>query len=127
MRIRDLQKSDIPILQGFADTTGFPYPSLDHPHIEAILVVVDSEDKPITAAAAKRLIEIYGWVDSERSPMVLMAAWKILHQSMAETLRAKGYNGCESFIPPQIAKKFGRRLERTWGWIKNWQSWTLRF
>lgn len=127
MRCRALRQSDIPILTQIAERSGFPYPELDHPHIESVLVAVDSEDRPIIAVAAKRLIEIYGWVDSEQSPAVLMGAWRLLHQGMAENLRAKGYNGAECLIPPPIAGKFGRRLERTFGWIKNWPSWCVRF
>lgn len=127
MIIRPLRASDIPILQDLAARSGFPYPELNHPHIEAVLVVVDSEDKPIIAVAAKKLVEIYGWVDSGRSPSVLMGAWKMLHAGMSETLRNLGYDSAEAFIPPNVSGKFGRRLERAFGWIKNWQSWTVKF
>lgn len=79
------------------------------------------------ACAAKRLVELYLYVDSEASPGVKMNALSMLHRGMAETLRAKGYNVCEAFLPPIVSGIFGRRLERTWGWIKNWPSWTVRF
>lgn len=127
MTVRQLRVSDGPILQSIAAKSGFPYPELDHPHIEAVLVVVDSEDKPLIACAAKRLIEIYGWVDSEQSPAVLIEAWKLLHEGMSERLRDLGYHSAEAFLPPSVSTKFGRRLERTFRWVKNWPSWTLKF
>lgn len=127
MIIRPLRASDIPILQDLAARSGFPYPELNHPHIEAVLVVVDSGDKPIIACAAKRLIELYLYVDGDRSAPVKLAALNLMHRSMAQTLRDKLYSSCDVFIPPQIAEKFGKRLERTWRWAKNWQSWTIRF
>ena len=129
MTVRPLRSSDIPILQELAERSGFPYPpDLSHPHIEAVLVAVDSEDRPIIAVAAKRLVEIYGYVDSERSPVVLLSAWKLLHGAMAQELRNLSYNSVEAFLPPSIAEKFGRRLERTFGWVKNhWSNWAIRF
>lgn len=134
MTVRDLKPSDIPILKGYAEASGFPYPDFNDPHIEAFLVAVDSEDRPIVACAAKRLIELYGYFDPECSPSLRMKAMGILHEGMSETLRDKGYNSCECFTPPEIEKSFGGRLMRgirsprfLWKWAKNWQSFTIRF
>lgn len=127
MRFRPLKPEDVPILEQIEKQSGFPYPKLSDPLIETIVVVVDSEDKPIVAGVAKKLIEIYAYVDSSRSPAVKMEAIGMLHKGMAIVLRELRYNSCEAFIPPSVASKFGRRLERTWRWVKNWQSWTLRF
>ena len=88
--------------------SGFPYPEFDDPHIEAFLVVVDSEDRPIGACAAKRLIELYGYFDPNSSPATKLAILKALHHGMAEELRAMNYNSAEIFLPPQIAGSFGR-------------------
>lgn len=127
MRIRRISASDIPILKELARKSGFPYPEFDDPHIEAVLVVADAEDRPIMACLAKRLIELYLFVDPDRPATVKMSAIGLLHQGMANQLRALGYNSVECFPPSQIAAKFGRRLERTWNWAKNWPSWTIRF
>lgn len=130
MTVRHLELSDIPILRAHAEASGFPYPDIegDDLLIEAVHVVVDSYGNPIMAVAAKRLVEVYMYVDPTRSPLVKMDAMKLAHQSMSETLRAKGYHSCEIFLPPQIAGKFGRRLERTFGWCKNrWENWMLQF
>lgn len=109
-----------------AAESGFPYPELNGPLIESVVVVVDSEDVPLMACAAKRLVELYLYV-SPQPPAVRMKALSLLHQGMAEALREKRYNSAEAFLPINVSGKFGRRLERTFGWIKNWPSWTIRF
>lgn len=127
VRIRTLKASDIPILGAMAEASKFPYPDLNHPHIEAVLVITDDADRPIMACAAKRLIELYLYVDPACSPAVKMAALNTLHKGMSAVLREIKYNSVECYLPEQIAAKFGRRLERTWGWVKNWPSWCVRF
>ena len=127
MTVRPLKPSDVPILQEMAHASAFPYPDLNHPHIEAVLVVVDSDDKPIMACAAKRLVELYLFVDPSRAAGVRKGAIDALHRGMATSLSGKLYNGAEIFLSPLIAKAFGRRLERTWNWVRNWPSWTIRF
>ena len=134
MRVRELRDSDIPILREMAEKSGFPYPDFNDPHIEAFLVVADSDDIPIMACAAKRLIELYLFADSEASPTLLMKALGMLHDGMSETLRAKLYNSAECFVPPSIERTFGGRLMRgirsprfLWKWAKNWHSFTIRF
>lgn len=134
MTVRNLKSSDIPILKGYAETSGFPYPDFDDPHLEVFLVVADSEDRPIVAVAAKRLIELYGYFDPTCSPSLRMKALGMIHDGMSEILRDKGYNVCECFVPPEIERAFGARLMRgirssrfLWRWAKNWQSFTIRF
>lgn len=127
MTVRELRPGDIPILREMAESSGFPYPDLAHPHIEAVLVVVDSEDRPIIACAAKRLVELYLYVDPGRSSTVKFRAMNVMHSAMSRALRELRYTSVEAFVSPSIAEKFGRRLERTWGWVKNWASFTIRF
>lgn len=134
MNVRRLNPDDIPILKYYAEATGFPYPDFSDPHIEAFLVVADSEDRPIVACAAKRLIELYGYFDPDCSPSLRMKALGMIHDGMSETLRNNGYTNCECYLPPSIEKAFGGRLMRgirsprfLWRWAKNWQSFTIRF
>lgn len=127
MTCRPLKPSDIPILKRRAEASGFPYPQFDDPLIEAFIVVADSDDNPIFALAVKRLIEGYGYFDSSRSAVVQAAALRLAHEQIPKMLRDKMYTSIEVFIPPQIAKRFGRILERTFGWVKNWPSWVRHF
>lgn len=127
MRCRELRDSDIQTLRDIAAKNGFPYPELDHPHIEAVLVVVDSEDRPIMACAAKRLVELYLWVGPDPSPTIKLDALRLLHMDMPGILRNLGYTECNVQIPPEISDSFGRRLERTFGWVRNrWKLWGIR-
>ena len=96
-------------------------------------MVADSEDHPIVACPAKRLIELYGYFDPACSPTLLIKALGVLHEGMAKALRDKGYQSAEVFIPPSIEKSFGGRLMRgirsprfLWKWAKNWHSFTIK-
>lgn len=127
MKVRPFRDSDASTLKAIGDASGFPYPEdLSHPHIEAVLVVTDDGDKIIAACAAKRLVELYGWFDPKATPSVKMAAIRLLHVNMGKCLRDRLYETAELFLPPSIAARFGRRLERSFGWAKNWTSWTRR-
>ena len=124
MMVRPLKSSDIPLLK--AMERGFPYPD-PAGELEAILVVADDEDKPIMAAAAKRLVEAYLWCGEFRRPLAKVAAMRLLQAEMERVLAGRGYNGVEAFLPPEIGATFGKRLERSLGWVKNWASWHRRF
>lgn len=134
MKVRPLKSGDIPLLKAWAAASGFPYPDFDDPHVEASLVIADSDDVPILEIEAKRLIELYARFDPKSSATLKMKALGMAHEGMAQMLRDKGYNSCECFIPPPIEKSFGNRLMRgirsrgfLWKWAKNWQSFTIRF
>lgn len=124
MTTRPLRADDIPYLQAMAEASGFPYP--DAADTEVTLVVVDSENHPIMACGAKKLIELYLWVGMA-TPVTKLAGLRLLHTAMAEELRALGYSSAECFLPPKVEKQFGRRLTRSWGWVKNWASFNIHF
>lgn len=124
MTVRYLQEGDMPILRAMAEASGFPYPEFDAPATEAVLVVVDDDNKPLMAVAAERICQIYLWCGHFERPLAKVHAMRMLHETMGEVLKQKGYVGAEAFLPPSIAKRFARRLERTFGWTRNWPSWT---
>lgn len=126
MRTRPLRESDIPLLRAMADASGFPYPDLSAARLEAVLVVVDDEDRPVMACAAERLVQMYLWSGTFQRPLAKVFALRLLHEAMSQELRRLGYTSVEAFLPPSLAKRFARRLEKTFGWIRNWPSWTYR-
>ena len=75
--------------------------------------------------AAERIVQLYLWV-GEGSPASKLAAMRLLHAAMTPALKAKGYTEANGFLPPELAARFGRRLERSFGWRPNWKSWFLR-
>lgn len=120
MTLRPLRPSDIPILEARAAAKGYPYPDFDDTEV---VLVVESDGEIITACAAKRIVELYLW-PMNCPPLTTAQAIQLLHSEMTKLLIELGYRDVEAFLPPPIAEKFGRRLERTWGWMKNWPSWT---
>jgi hypothetical protein len=125
MHTRALKQSDIPILRQMAEASGFPYP--DPLKLEAIRVVADDEDRPIMAAGAERLIQAYLWCGDFQRPHAKVFALRLLEEEMIAALRAKGYTSIEAYLPPTVEKQFSRRLERTFGFVRNWPSWNRRF
>ena len=124
MQVRPFRPSDAPQLAAMAEAAGFEYANPQNPHIEACMVVADDDDRPIMACAAERLVQLYLWT-SEMPPGAKLAAIRMLTMPLGDKLRELGYESAEAFIPPQIQKTFGRRLERL-GWRKNWPSWFRR-
>ena len=120
MTPRKLRASDIPILQSFEG--GFPYTDPCDPMIEAFVVIVDERDRPVAAFAGKRICEVYGWMDPSLPTPAKIQALRIGHGCLG-MLRARGYTHIEVFVAPAI-EKLGRRLARSFGWARNWASWT---
>ncbi len=127
MHARPLRPSDVQILDKRARESGFPYPAFNDPLIEAVVVIADEDDLPITACSAKRLVELYLYPNPDVSVTRMFSAIAFLHKAMADTLRQKCYSSAEIYLPPQVSRLFGRRLERSFGWMRNWQSWVKKF
>lgn len=123
MTVRDLRSSDIPILQAMQGE--FPYPDDPLDSLESVRVVVDDDDKPLMAVGAKRLVELYLWCGNLERPLAKMYALRLLHEDMAKELKKLGYNAVEAFLPPPVAKRFARRLQKSFGWRPNAPSVSL--
>lgn len=127
MRVRGLKPSDIPILNAMATRTKWPYPAdLNGPDIEAVVVVVDDADQPMMALVAERIIQGYLY-SAEMSAPATMGALEFLHAGAVPVLRRKGYTQLNVFLPPPISERFGRRLERTFRWVRQWPCWAKSF
>lgn len=107
----------MPILEAWAKASGFPYIQ----PIEA-MVVVDDEDHPIMACAPNAIIELYLWADPNQHPAAKLYALRMLHETMTPWIKGQGYSEVNAFLPPEIEGKFGRRLMRTFGWVRNFTS-----
>lgn len=128
MILRPMKTSDISALEAIAAGNGYEYPEeLNHPHIEAVLVVEDDQGRIIAAAAAKRITEQYFWASNVHSPIAKVNALQMLHDGMSEELRKLGYSETNCFLPPQVEKTFGNRLRKMFGWRPNWFSLYRKF
>ena len=126
MNIRELRTEDLPTLQAIGKANGFEYVDPKAADIESALVVVDDNGRFLMACAAERIVQLYLW-SAEFEPAAKLHALRLLHREMAVRLKQAGYTEANAFPPPQIAEKFGRRLERTFGWVRNWPSWAIHF
>lgn len=127
--IRPLKPSDIPTLRQMHELSGYQYafPDLQGPMMESVLVATEDNDVPIAAIAAERIVQAYLLMDDSMHPAARMRIIRQFHESLAMELRKKGYHSLEAFLPPPIAETFGRRLMRTFGWVRNWPSFARSF
>jgi hypothetical protein len=127
MTVRSLKQSDIPALRAIAQASGLEFPDVSAEHLVSVLVVADDRDRPIMAAAAQRSVQIRLWCGAFERPHAKMFALRLLQDAIASVLRSKGFSEANAFLPPSIAKKFSKRLEKSFGWVQNWSSWNKQF
>lgn len=92
-----------------------------------MLVVADKDDRPIAAAAAKRLIEVFGWFNPDARADLRSEAIAMLDSALTEALKRLGYECAEIFLPPTLERRgFGGFLMKRFGWYRNWTSYGKR-
>lgn len=127
MYVRPLVAADLVRLNELAAASGYPYPDVSSPLIEAALAVCDEDGKLICAAAFERIVQGFLWIDRTRRPAACLAAIRALHEPLAKELLRHGYHEANVFIPPKLERSFGKRLERSFAWVRNWASWAKSF
>jgi hypothetical protein len=123
--IREYRPSDDAALRAIHAEQGFdyPFPDLSEPQFVGLLVAVDENDVPVQAVLARKTVEVYflgktGW----RTPAWRMEAITNLHLAMHNVLLAQGFTDAHAWLPPEVAKSFGRRLKQVFGWVES--RWT---
>ena len=121
--------SDEPALRQMHERTGFAYkfPDLKGPMTEAVVVVADENNEPVAAAIAERLVQVSLLLKEGGHPSAKLHFVKILHEGLATELSSRGYHEVNCFLPPEIERSFGRRLMRTFSWVRNWPSFARHF
>lgn len=143
MLIREYTPADLDALRRMHARQGFDYafPDLDDPLFVSKLIVEDDSGAVAMASLARLTCEIYLLVDPAESakenrgggklgqaemprqkPRVRFARLLALHRSAELDLLARGLEDAHAWLPPPIAKKFGRRLESL-GWVRD-DAWT---
>jgi hypothetical protein len=148
--VRELRKSDIPFLKRWHTESGFDYP---FPEIKAmtwwrvmlrdllmrcltllcgefarVSVVTDENNLPVMAAPAKKTIEMYLLCDKDwGTPRQRLMALQLGHEEMRVWLSGHGFCDVNAWLPPEIEKAFGKRLQYIFGWKKSrWNSYSRR-
>jgi hypothetical protein len=126
MLVREYTPADLDALRRMHASQGFdyPFPDIADPIFVSKLVVEDDDGRAVMASLARLTCEMYLLVD--RSPHIgsreRYAQLLALHRAGEQDLRARGLDDTHAWLPPPIARRFGRRLESL-GWIRD-NTWT---
>lgn len=146
MLVREYTESDLDALRRMHAAQGFGYafPNLSDPLFVSKLVVEDSNGRPVMASLARLTCEIYLLMDRQNetsggagnSPAgeaqqsvargslarERFANFLALHRAGEQDLLARGLEDAHAWLPPPVARRFGRRLAAL-GWIRD-DAWT---
>lgn len=121
MTERDVRPEDYPHLVELFQKQSFEYelPDFGEPQFIARKVIVDESGTPVMAVCARRTVELYllgdpGW----KTPRWRYEALKLAHEAMRKELVRLGIQDVHAWLPPQVAKSFGRRLMNDFGWVR---------
>jgi hypothetical protein len=130
VRVREYQPEDLDALRALHAAQGFPYkfPDLANPLFITKLVLTYGDDTQanggIAGAALLRLTaEAYLLLDARcGTPRERLQRLLVLHAATERDAWNRGLEDVHAWLPPQIARRFGRRLERL-GWLRD-DAWT---
>jgi hypothetical protein len=118
-------------LEGLHCASGFDYQfprDFDTPLFPVKRAVVNEANYPIAAAALKIEAEAYLWMDHTLgTPEQRMEALALLNADLATRARNIGFDQVHCVLPPEIAERFGKRLEDL-GWkpARPWPLYTFQ-
>jgi hypothetical protein len=125
MRVRAYSDSDHEALRRMHALQGFdyPFPDIADPIFVSKLVVENEEGCAVMASLARLTCEMYLLLDpAAGSPQERYGRLLALHNAGERDLLARGLDDAHAWLPPEIAKRFGRRLGAL-GWIRD-DAWT---
>jgi hypothetical protein len=123
--IREYTDADLDALRRVHAEQGFDYafPDLADPLFVSKLVVENDAGHAVMASLARLTCEMYLLVaPGEGNPRERYARLLALHHAGEVDLFARGLHDAHAWLPPPIAKKFGRRLAAL-GWVRD-DVWT---
>ena len=127
MKVRAYSEDDLPRLRAIHAAQNFPYefPDLANPLFLTKIVLTDGhpEERILGAALLRLTAEAYLLLDpAAGTPRRRWQQLLTLHAAAQQDAWAKGLEDVHAWLPPRIAKTFGRRIQRL-GWIRD-DAWT---
>ncbi|MBZ5696260.1 MAG: hypothetical protein LAN36_12975 [Acidobacteriia bacterium] len=119
--VREYTPADLDALRRMHARQGFDYafPDLSDPIFVSKLVVEDDDGRAVMASLARLTCEMYLLADpGAGKPRERYARLLALHRAGEQDLLARGLDDAHAWLPPPIAKRFGRRLEAL-GWVRD--------
>ena len=131
MLVREYRESDLDALKQIHEAQRFPYafPHLRDPLFLTRLVVTTDDEKVLGAALLRLTAEAYLLLDPQQgSPRQRWQSLLALHDAAQRDAQQRGLEDVHAWLPPRIAKTFGRRIERL-GWRRDdeWTPYCKRF
>jgi len=149
MRVREYTENDLGALRAIHAAQGFDYalPDLSNPLFVTKLVLADGSDakgneageesstlkpnsgKIIGAALLRLTAEAYLLLDPNAGTPRERWQWLLsLHAAAERDAWQRGLEDVHAWLPPPIARKFGKRIERL-GWLRDdtWTPYCRRF
>lgn len=121
MLIREYKEGDLEALRRMHAQQGFDYdfPDLADPLFLSKLVVEDEAGRPVMASLARLTCEMYLLLDPHAgTPRERYQRLIALHGAGERDLLARGLEDAHAWLPPSIARRFGRRLSAL-GWVRD--------
>lgn len=125
MLIREYTEADLDALRGIHARQGFNYafPNIADLIFVSKIVVEDESGHTVMASLARLTCEMYLLADPDAgTARDRYARLLALHSAGEHDLLARGLDDVHAWLPPPIAKGFGRRLEAL-GWVRD-NAWT---
>lgn len=126
MEVRAYTGADLEALRAMHAAQGFGYafPDLGDP-LFLVRSVVEEDGRPRMAAFLRLTAEAYLLADpAEGSPRQRWRWLLALHEGVRQEAAARGLADVQAFLPPRVARAFGRRLAGL-GWRRDpWTCYT---
>ncbi len=128
MRIREYTVADLDALRRMHAAQGFDYafPDLANPLFLGKLVLEDDAGRPVMASLLRLTSEAYMLHDAHAgSPRERWQRLRVLHEAARRDALARGLDDAHCWLPPQLARAFGRRLGNL-GWRRElWPCYSI--
>ena len=117
MQVRAYTEGDLEAVRAMhaAQEFGYAFPDLADP-LFLVRSVVEEDGRPRMAAFLRLTAEAYLLADPrEGSPRQRWRWLLALHETVRQEVAARGLADVQAFLPPRVARAFGRRLASL-GW-----------